>query len=497
MPDIEPVADGGAIPGWAPVIEDPAMAALLRPGAVLHRLATGATWAEGPVWMPHDGSVLWSDVVGDRVLRWDPDGRASVFLDDAEFENGHTLDHDGSVVACSHGHRRLERLGLDGTLTPIVDRYLGRRFNSPNDVVVKSDGTIGSRIRPTASRATARATRRTRRSGTASCSGSIPDRRARRRHRLGRRAERPRVLARRDVLYVSDTSYASHDDGGGNHHIAAFDVVGGRTPREPARVLCRRCLGAGRLPRGRRGQRLDIGRRRDPRRRPGRAAPRPAAGPGADGELRLRRPRAGSPVHHRVDVALRDRRGNSRRRAGGRGNRPASRGQAAASNSGHVTRPNARSRAPKDRTARPGPGLRSGASVASETSRRRAGRGGSRASTASGPDDSRARANRSWPACSPGTWRDRAAATPGVLRWSDRHARCAGDARCEAGSGARGTPDGRRATRGRSSASATAGGARGPFGGAVAGGGLRHRSRARLPEPNANRRLDRSLSSPP
>ena len=122
MTNTEPVADGAPVAGWAPVIEDPAFERLLRPGAVLRRLATGATWAEGPVWLPHDGSVLWSDVVGDRVLRWDPDGSVSVFLAPAEFQNGHTLDHDGSIVACSHGHRRIERLALDGTLTPIVDR---------------------------------------------------------------------------------------------------------------------------------------------------------------------------------------------------------------------------------------------------------------------------------------------------------------------------------------------------------------------------------------
>ena len=105
-----PVADGAPVGGWAPIVDDPAFEALLRPGAVLHRLATGAIWSEGPVWLPQDGSVLWSDIPNDRVLRWYPDGRVSVFLEPAEFQNGHTLDHDGSIIACSHGHRRLERL---------------------------------------------------------------------------------------------------------------------------------------------------------------------------------------------------------------------------------------------------------------------------------------------------------------------------------------------------------------------------------------------------
>ena len=66
----------------------------------------------------------------------------SVFLRPAEFHNGHVLDLDGSIVACSHGHRRIERMAADGTATPIVERYQGRRFNSPNDVIVRSDGTI-------------------------------------------------------------------------------------------------------------------------------------------------------------------------------------------------------------------------------------------------------------------------------------------------------------------------------------------------------------------
>ncbi|MFN8521430.1 MAG: SMP-30/gluconolactonase/LRE family protein [Chloroflexota bacterium] len=139
---LEPVVDGGPVAGWAPVIDDQSFEALLRPGAVLRRLATGCVWAEGPVWLPADGSVLWSDIPNDRVLRWWPDGRVEVFLHPAEYQNGHVLDLDGSVIACSHGHRRVERLAPDGSVTPIVDRYQGARLNSPNDVVVRSDGTI-------------------------------------------------------------------------------------------------------------------------------------------------------------------------------------------------------------------------------------------------------------------------------------------------------------------------------------------------------------------
>src|SRR5689334_1358805 len=81
-PDLGPVA------GWAPVVEDPAFEALLRPGAVLRRLATGGTWFEGPVWLPDSDEVIWSDVVGNRPHRWHPDEGQSVFLEGSEHQNG-------------------------------------------------------------------------------------------------------------------------------------------------------------------------------------------------------------------------------------------------------------------------------------------------------------------------------------------------------------------------------------------------------------------------
>ena len=234
MSNTEPVADGAPVAGWAPVVEDAAMEELLDPDAILHRLATGATWAEGPVWLPHDGSVIWSDVVGNRLLRWYPDGRVTVFRDPAEFENGHTLDHDGSIIGCSHGHRRLERLGLDGTLTPIVERYRGMRFNSPNDVIVKSDGTIWFTDPPygiTSNREGYEAP-----SEIGECLVFRLDPRTGELDAVTDWLEEPNGLAfspDETILYVADTSAASHDDGGGNHHIVAFDLVGARTLANP------------------------------------------------------------------------------------------------------------------------------------------------------------------------------------------------------------------------------------------------------------------------
>ncbi|WP_349775206.1 MULTISPECIES: SMP-30/gluconolactonase/LRE family protein [unclassified Curtobacterium] len=111
------------------------------PGAV-ERIATGSTWAEGPVWIPATRTLRWSDIPGDRIMQWHADdGTTSVYADRVEFTNGRTLDRDGSVVQCSHGRRRVER-DRDGVVEPIVASWDGVRFNSPNDVVVAPDGTI-------------------------------------------------------------------------------------------------------------------------------------------------------------------------------------------------------------------------------------------------------------------------------------------------------------------------------------------------------------------
>jgi gluconolactonase len=224
---LPPVADGAPIDGWSPVIEDPAMEALLRPGAVLHRLATNAVWSEGPVWVRADDSVIWSDIPNDRLLRWASDGTVSVFLHPAEYQNGHTIDRDGSIIACSHGRRRIERLALDGTATSIVERYQGHRFNSPNDVVVRSDGTIWFSDPPYgiltdweghAAGSEIGACLVFRFDPVTGDLSAVADQLA-----------KPNGLAfspDESVLYVSDTE-ATHDAGGA-HHIVAFDVVDGR-----------------------------------------------------------------------------------------------------------------------------------------------------------------------------------------------------------------------------------------------------------------------------
>ena len=109
----------------------------------LECLFSGGRWTEGPVYVPSGRYLLFSDIPNDRILRWDEtDGSVSVFRSPAGYTNGHTLDRQGRLVSCEHGQRRVTRTELDGSVTVLADRWRGRRFNSPNDVVVSSDGAV-------------------------------------------------------------------------------------------------------------------------------------------------------------------------------------------------------------------------------------------------------------------------------------------------------------------------------------------------------------------
>jgi gluconolactonase len=111
--------------------------------AAVERLHTGCRWAEGPVWFGDGRYLLWSDIPNDRILRWDEEtGQVSTFRRPSDFANGNTRDRQGRLVTCEHGGRRITRTEYDGTITVLMDRWQGRRLNSPNDVVVRSDGSI-------------------------------------------------------------------------------------------------------------------------------------------------------------------------------------------------------------------------------------------------------------------------------------------------------------------------------------------------------------------
>jgi gluconolactonase len=211
------------------VIEfDDRFSSLLKADAILVRLATGAIWSEGPVYFHEDDSVIWSDIPNNRLLRWSAKDGMTVWRQPSNFENGHYRDLEGRLLSCEHGGRCISRTESDGRKVTLVDRYQGKRLNSPNDLVVKSDGTIWFTDPPY---------------------GIISD-------YEGHKAEselgdcyvfcfepktgelaivtdevvEPNGLAfspDERVLYVADTSAAL--DPKGNHHIMAFDVVDGRS----------------------------------------------------------------------------------------------------------------------------------------------------------------------------------------------------------------------------------------------------------------------------
>ncbi len=111
--------------------------------AVIERLATGCRWAEGPVWFGDGRYLLWSDIPNNRILRWDEQtGAVTAYRQPSDYANGNTRDRQGRLVTCEHGGRRIMRTEHDGTVTVLMDRYGGKRLNSPNDIVVKSDGTV-------------------------------------------------------------------------------------------------------------------------------------------------------------------------------------------------------------------------------------------------------------------------------------------------------------------------------------------------------------------
>ena len=133
---------------------DAGLDAAVPPGTRLEKLAGGFSFIEGPVWVPAEGSLLFSDPNDNRIYRWSPDHGVSVFrtksgyagTDIGEYRqpgsNGLTLDAEGRLTIAEHGNRRITRLEKNGDLTVLADRYRGKRLNSPNDLVYRSDGSL-------------------------------------------------------------------------------------------------------------------------------------------------------------------------------------------------------------------------------------------------------------------------------------------------------------------------------------------------------------------
>jgi gluconolactonase len=137
---------------WQPslMLPDPKVRALdasfaryRLPLASVEQLATGYRWAEGPVYLGDQRCLIWSDIPNDRMLRWDEQtGAVSVFRAPSGHANGNTRDRQGRLITCEHSGRRVSRTEYDGGITVLCDNYNGKRLNSPNDVVVASDGAV-------------------------------------------------------------------------------------------------------------------------------------------------------------------------------------------------------------------------------------------------------------------------------------------------------------------------------------------------------------------
>ena len=111
--------------------------------SAVERLWHGSRWGEGPVWIGDLRCLLWSDIPNNRVLKWEEQtGAVSEWRTPSNNANGHTRDRQGRIIACEHAGRRVVRFEHDGGITVLADRFEGKRLNSPNDVVVKSDGSI-------------------------------------------------------------------------------------------------------------------------------------------------------------------------------------------------------------------------------------------------------------------------------------------------------------------------------------------------------------------
>ena len=109
----------------------------------IEQLWTGGRWTEGPAYFAAGKYLIWSDIPNDRLLRYDDtDGSVSVFDPSCGNHNGHTVDREGRLVCCEHRNRAVTRIEHDGGRTVLASAFEGNRLNSPNDVVVKSDGSI-------------------------------------------------------------------------------------------------------------------------------------------------------------------------------------------------------------------------------------------------------------------------------------------------------------------------------------------------------------------
>ncbi len=211
---------------------DERFAALTVPNAFLARLVTGMLWAEGPVYFPLGNYVLWSDIPNNRMMQWIDGLGERPFRDPSQNANGNTRDLEGRLVTCEHLMRRVTRTEHNGSITVVADSYRGKRLNSPNDVVVKSDGSIWFTDPPYGIISDYEGRRAEQEQPGCFVYRCDPDTGAI--SLVADDFQKPNGLAfspDETILYISDTG-GSHDPQGA-HHIRAFDVAGDNTLTKP------------------------------------------------------------------------------------------------------------------------------------------------------------------------------------------------------------------------------------------------------------------------
>jgi gluconolactonase len=204
--------------------------------AHLDKLADGCIWAEGPVWFADGGYLLWSDIPNNRMLRWTPETGVSTFRAESNNSNGNTRDRQGRLITCEHLTRRVTRTEPDGSIIVIADKHKGKRLNSPNDVVVKSDDSIWFTDPSYGIMTEFEGSRSEQEQG--GCYVYRVDPKTGEITTVVEDFVKPNGLAfspDEKILYVADSA-ASHDPNA-PHHIRAFDVVDGRKLAN-GRVFC-------------------------------------------------------------------------------------------------------------------------------------------------------------------------------------------------------------------------------------------------------------------
>jgi len=216
-------------------IVEPDFAGFMDTETPPEQLCTGCLWTEGPVYFAETDTLLFSDIPNNRMMAWRRGDGAAEYLNPAEFTNGHFRDRDGHLVSCEHGGRRVIRRFEDGTVEVIADTYEGKRLNSPNDLVVASDGAIWFTDPPYGIASSVEGYKAKSEPGANYVFRADPHTGAL--SIVADDFDKPNGLAfsaDEKILYIADSGAinGASDPGfnaGAPHHIRAFDVVDGQT----------------------------------------------------------------------------------------------------------------------------------------------------------------------------------------------------------------------------------------------------------------------------